>query len=285
MEARILTNLFFAVFFNITSAQNVDIHEIQSPITIELVKPNFITMLNTNHKSNRIGYRFHEHHPIAFGCIPLSNREAGIDTGKISQSENLFKSCDDIFIYEHAIAGYESWTKQKWTYYMAPVHDGIEILLIVETFNEGLPEYYGIQQCFRLGGKTNQEWRREIANAPAFSEYDLWTSDSLQFGSTSLTLIQRNNSWQEIPASHETLGVRTRLGITFDSIRMADNPLPAFVGPYEARMLSPADCLHSVVNIGDIPPYSKRMIRGKIYWFEGKPKDLLQHYYNDFGNK
>ena len=26
----------------------------------------------------------------------------------------------------------------------------------------------------------------------------------------------------------------------------------------------PADCLHTVVNIGDIPPHGKRAVRGKI---------------------
>ena len=44
----------------------------------------------------------------------------------------------------------------------------------------------------------------------------------------------------------------------------------------------PADCLHSIVNIGNIPPFSKKAIRGKIYWFEGNKDSLYNHYKRDF---
>jgi hypothetical protein len=44
----------------------------------------------------------------------------------------------------------------------------------------------------------------------------------------------------------------------------------------------PADCLHSIVNIGDVPPHSKRAIRGKIYWFKGSLQDLAEHWKQDF---
>jgi len=44
----------------------------------------------------------------------------------------------------------------------------------------------------------------------------------------------------------------------------------------------PADCLHAIVNIGGIPPHSRRAIRGKIYWFAGDKRDLLKHFQCDF---
>ena len=49
------------------------------PIHIELVRPNFITISNDLHKNNRIGYRFHEHEPITYGEVPLSERAADIN--------------------------------------------------------------------------------------------------------------------------------------------------------------------------------------------------------------
>lgn len=44
----------------------------------------------------------------------------------------------------------------------------------------------------------------------------------------------------------------------------------------------PADCLHTVVNIGCIPRHSKRAIRGKIYWFRGTKIDLAKRFQRDF---
>jgi predicted amidohydrolase len=116
-----------------------------------------------------------------------------------------------------------------------------------------------------------------------------------------------------IPASENTLGARTAVGMAIDHLRSQGN-LPEKVGPYEAEMLNavgsgliartdaksqwvcgiywentshvtdhhPADCLHSIINIGNIPPYSSRVVRGKIYWFKGSLSDLSVHYQRDF---
>ena len=35
-----------------------------------------------------------------------------------------------------------------------------------------------------------------------------------------------------------------------------------------------ADCMHTVFNIGNIPAHSRRLLRGKIYWFRGNLNDL-----------
>jgi hypothetical protein len=196
---------------------------------------------------------------------------------------------------------------------MTPVQDGIEILMVIETFGEGLPEYYGVQQCFRMGGKTNAEWRREIANSPAFSEYDLWNSQSAAAEKKSLTYVLRGKQWHNLPAKEGTIGARTPTGIALDNLRTEGNPT-SIVGPYEAAMLEPidnglitrmdlseswvggivwqnashvtnhhpADCLHSIVNIGNIPPFSKKAIGGKIYWFKGNKDSLYTHYKKDF---
>ena len=282
-----------------------------SPIKIELAQPGFATFTNEAHPENRIGYRFHEHHPIRYGHAPLSNQEANINMENIDKLESDFSSRDNVFVYSHKIEKNEYWVEQIWRYYLQPVRDGLEILMVVQTYEEGLPEYYGIQQCFRMSGHTNEEWRKRIANTPAFSEYDLWEKDSLN--RRSLTYILRDNKWEVLPALIETVGARTPLGIEIDNLR-TDNNLMSEVGPYKAKMLNPidnglitrtdidgrwicgiywqgtshvtnhhpADCLHSIVNIGNIPPYSKKAIRGKIYWYKGSKDSLLKHFKMDF---
>ncbi|MCK5464212.1 MAG: hypothetical protein KAI95_14390, partial [Bacteroidales bacterium] len=144
----------------------------KSIIRISMQQPNFATMINALHKGNRIGYRFHEHSPISYGSIPVSNKAANINIERVKTLEDSYMSSSNVFIYEHKIEKDSLWSKQDWTYYLKPVHDGVEMLLVIQTYDEGLPEYYGVQQCFRMSGETNQEWRKEIANTPAFSEYD-----------------------------------------------------------------------------------------------------------------
>ena len=283
---------------------------INSPISIELVRDNFITISNEEHKGNRIGYRFFEHSPLSYGATPLSVSEANINIERNQKQINSFHN-QKAFTYKHEIPKDEDWSRQDWTFHMLPVKDGIEILLEIETFEEGLPEYYGVQQCFRMSGKTNAEWRRTIAETPAFSEYDLWKNSSNQ--NESLSHMFAGDKWIKLPASQTTVGARTHLGNAIDHLRTNGN-LPSKVGPYEAEMIRtigtglvtrtdvagkwvsgiywentshvtdhhPADCLHSIVNIGNIPPFSTRIIRGKIYWFEGTLNELQAHHKKDF---
>jgi predicted amidohydrolase len=284
-----------------------------SPITIELIRENFATISNLQHPGNRVGYRFHEHTPIVYGAVPLSEEEANIDRAMIETQVNDLKHKPGLFTYEHVISKTSEWSRQEWTYHMLPVEDGLEILLVVETFEEALEEYYGVQQCFRMSGKTNEKWRQEIANTPAFSEYDLWKNQEPDQEKPSLTYVRRNDAWETLPATESTVGARTPLGTGIDYLRSNSNP-PDKVGPYEAEMLEPidiglitrtdkkekwicgifwensshitnhhpADCIHSIINIGNIPPYSMRAIKGKIYWFEGVKDDLYDRFKNDF---
>jgi predicted amidohydrolase len=286
----------------------------QSPLHIELVRPNFITISNDLHSANRIGYRFHEHEPILYGRIPLSEREANIIPENVNALIDSFKTSPGVFTYMNKIEKSAHWVKQDWTYRMVPTDDGIEILLEIQTYEEGLPEYYGVQQCFRMSGITNETWRQEIAQTPAFSEYDLWKKEG-NGQKTSLTHVMRNNQWEALPAEDKCVGARTPLGMALDHLR-TDGNLMDEVGPYKARMLNPidhalitrtdinnswlsgiyweqtshvtdhhpADCIHSIINIGNIPPRSRKVLRGKIYWFEGSKDDLQHHFRKDFLN-
>ncbi|MBN1342651.1 MAG: hypothetical protein JXQ73_08230 [Phycisphaerae bacterium] len=290
----------------------------KSPITVELVRGNgFATFTNRAQPDNRIGYRFHEHTPITHGNVPAANKDADIDPDATAKLESSFARRPDVTVNRIKVDE-KDWTPQVWTFYLVPVADGIDMLLVVETADLGLNAYYGVQQCFRMSGKTNAEWRRTIAETPAFSEYDLWKGEATNADSkTSLTHVLRKGKWQVLPAGADTVGARTPLGLRIDSQRTGGKleTMPK-VGPYEARMLEPidsglitradrqgtwvcgiywdrtshvtdhhpADCLHAIVNIGGIPPKSKRAVRGKIYWFKGTLDDLRERWGRDFSH-
>ena len=302
-----------AVLRETTSGDSVSPTRRTSPITAEH-DGIFVTFTNCLHADNRIGYRIFEHTPIVFGKVPQNVQKAGIDLTQIAKLEKTFSERPGIVTIEHRI-NEDHWIRQNWTFYLAPSDDGIDLLLIVDTFDEGLPSYYGIQQCFRMSGHTNSLWRQKIAKTLAFSEYDLWAKEKDQLDKTSLTWVRRNGEWQTLPAIKETVGARTPLGLLIDNKR-TKGKLMSKVGPYEAKMLEPvddglitrsnlegtwisgifwegtshltnhhpADCLHSIVNIGGIPRHSRRAVRGKIYWFSGTKVDLAKRFKHDFPN-
>jgi hypothetical protein len=127
--------------------------------------------------------------------------------------------------------------------------------------------------------------------------------------------VLRGRRWELLPAKDEAVGARTPLGVRIDKARGAGDPdLVRTIGPYEAEVLPPvdcglitradsggrwvcgifwertshvtdhhpADCLHSIVNIGGVPPHSRRAIRGKIYWFKGSLDNLFRRWHRDF---
>ncbi len=282
-----------------------------SPITAKQDRI-FVTFTNRLHPNNRIGYRLFEHTPIVYGQVPQNVREAGIDVAEPAKLEKAFSERPGVLTIKHRIDE-EHWIRQDWTLYIVPEKDGINLLLIVEAFDEGLPSYYGVQQCFRMSGRTNSAWRQKIAKTPAFSEYDFWADEKEPPEGASLSWIRRKGRWQKLPATRETVGARTPLGVLIDNQRTQGESMGK-VGPYEAKMLEPiddglvtranvegtwvsgifwegtshvtnhhpADCLHAIVNIGGIPPRTKRVIRGKIYWFRGTKDDLVEHFQQDF---
>jgi hypothetical protein len=269
-----------------------------------------------HHPGNRIGYRFFEHTPMVHGAVPRDNREAGIDAETEARLLKEFAARPGVLRHEVAVTGKE-WAPQKWTFYLLPVQDGIDMLLHVEAGATGLNSYYGVQQCFRLGGETNAAWRQEIARTPAFSEYDYW-QELKKAGREpeSLTWVRRRGVWERLPAGEATAGARTPLGLEQDTQRTGgDLAAMPRVGPYDAVMLAPvddglitradrernwvggifwqrtshvtvhhpADCLHSIVNIGGIPPGGARVLRGRIYWRAGGLEELGRRWAAEFG--
>jgi len=284
----------------------------EGPITVEVIG-DYATFTNRDHPGNRIGYRFHEHTPLVYGDVPQSGQETQQAGPPVELQLKQFRNCPGVKTHCKRVTE-DGWIPQTWTFYLAPVQDGIEMLLLVETEDAGLPEFYGIQQCFRMGGVTNAEWRQKYARTPAFSEYGLW-AETPDAAKPSLTWVLRSGALQQLPACKDTVGCRTRYGEGIDARRSGGHlESMTHVGPYNARMLEnadsglifrtspdrtwscgvywertthltdhhPADCLHAIVNIGGVPPHSKRILHGKIYWLSGPGEELVRHCQHDF---
>ena len=299
--------LLVAILALCVSAAGAD----SNPIHIELFAE-FAAFTNRDHPGNRIGYRFHEHTPLTYGEIPMTNAKTW--AGNAPPDADRFKARPGVKSFHRRVTE-AGWIPQDWTFHLAPAADGIEMLLVVKTGEVGLPEFYGVQQCFRLTGLSNEAWRQKYARTAAFSEYDSWKAAEPGAEPTSLTWVLRNGSLRQLPPGKETVGCRTPYGEVLDTRRSGGQlDTLEFIGPYRARMLGtsegglllrtsldrkwstgifwertthlsdhhPADCLHAIVNIGGIPPHGQRILRGKIYWLAGTGETLLEHWRKDF---
>jgi len=207
------------------------------------------------------------------------------------------------------------WVPQDWSFYLAPVTNGIELPFVVKTGEVGLPEFYGVQQCFRRTGTANEAWQQKYARTAAFSEHDLWQDPPAGAELLSLTGALRNGSVKFFPAGKETAGCRTPYGESLDRWRSGGQlDTLEHVGTYNVRMLwtgdtglilrtspdrkwstglywertthlsdhHPADFLQAIVNLGGMAPNSQRVLRGKIYWLAGPGETLVKHWREDF---
>ncbi len=249
-----------------------------STLKVELSTSAISKIINQKYLSDQIELRVPEHAPLQWGSVPLSAREANIDTAKISSIIKKLKTREDVLIYKHEIPQDDIWSHQTWTYYMTPVEDGVEIVLLVETFRQGLPEFFGVQQSACLVNNKK---------------------------SASLSFVRRDGRWIELAGTEQTVTVPTPIGIAIDKlmstsdfkimqnsvddglIARADSQEGWICGMYwegTSHLLNDpaADCLQSVVNIGNIPPFAKRMLRGKLYWCKGDKDDLAMHFKRDF---
>jgi hypothetical protein len=199
------------------------------------------------------------------------------------------------------------------------VEDGIDAWMWLEPAHE-MSGSFLVQQCLRYSGASNTDKRHRSAFVPELSEFDLWErgdmrslSYILQSGSwtrvdplvsfAKQTLVKQ--TWEYI--STEKSDVRERFytpagvalaetaGVAVEGRRRIPNGLiaresadaKAISGMYwerttEVAVHHPADCLHSVVDLGPTSAGKPRVVRGKIYWFKGTKEDLLAHWKRDF---
>jgi hypothetical protein len=278
-------------------------------------KETFVALSNPLHPGNRIGYRFLEHLPIAFGAIPESGAVESI-SAEAERREKTFAAREGVFLKSIGVKE-QGWAPQTWRLYFAPRQDGFDLLWVVETKDQGLNEFYSAQQCFRLTGRTNKGWRRNICEAPTFSEYDWWAAEQAGGKSrSSLSFVRRGGAWAALPAVEGHVACRTPMGRAMDAVRSggevskitglppygptrfepdADNGLAVrtsadgqwVCGLYWDRATHianhhPADCLHLFVNLGPLPPHSKRAIRGRVYWLAGSKEEVLRQWEEEF---
>ena len=276
----------------------------------------FLSLLNKAHPGNRIGYRLQEYEPIAYGDIP-EKPQKDMETVTANALEKQYAGRAGVFVYTVDLTGRKDWSPQSWTYYIVPVADGFEMLWVIATKDKGLNEYYSAQQCFRFSGMTNRPWRRAIAESPAFSEYDLWAKqDAGGQPRSGLSFVRRDNKWASIPPVEKHIVCRTPVGLQMDLKRssgdltkiaeMKPGFSPRQASRFEADVDSglvirssadnswvcalywehtthisdhhPADCLHTFVNLGPMPPESKRAIRGRIYWMKASKDELFERW-------
>lgn len=280
----------------------------------------FISLVNQAHPGNKIGWRLWEYEPIAYGEIP-EKPEKNAETIAAIALERQYAARPGVFMYTVDVSSRKSWSPQSWTYYIVPTADGFDMLWVITTAEIGLNEYYLAQQCFRFSGRTNSQWRRTIAESPDFSEYDLWKmQDDGNKPRSSLSFVRRNGKWESIPPIKEEVVCRTPAGLKIDTARSGGNLAKvAEMKPSFTRQGSPrfeadidcglmarsdvnnkwvcgiylehtthisdhhaADCLHTYVNIGPIPPHGKRAIRGKIYWMKASKDNLFTLWQKDW---
>ena len=280
----------------------------------EWTRKGFVSLLNPAHPGNRIGYRFFEHVPFVHGEIgPAADQT----TEEAEALEKQYASRPGVHVHGAEVTD-KSWAKQNWTFYIAPRSGGFDLLWVVAAGEVGLNEFYVAQQCFRMSGKTNREWRQKIALTPAFSEYDHWAEqEASDEARTSLSHVRRNGRWEALPAVDEHVVCRTPAGVTMDTGRsggdmsridgMAPYDPSQFLPDVDCGMATradkdgrwncglfwerathvsnhhPADCLHLFVNLGPLSAHGKRAIRGRIYWMEGSKDDLFARWEEEFG--
>ncbi len=299
------------LFFALTGCESIISAQKQNtiPTSVGFPPPReklYASMLNRYHPGNRVGYLLFENQPLVHGAVPKSS-ERHVETITANALERQYAARPDVFVHtvnvKNMMDGWV-WVPMTWTYYFVPVADGFDILHVIETKDEGLNEYYVAQQCFRMSGKTAKNWRRRIAETPVFSEYDLWAELKAKgLPKKSLSFIRRNNKWEEMPADEPRNSYRTSLGVKMDTARLTGHRLEPQIdcglttrtnlegdwvcGLYWQRTTQitnhhPADCLHSFVNIGPLPPNSKRAIRGKIYWMKSSKGDMFNRWQSDW---
>ncbi|MCX5759282.1 MAG: hypothetical protein NTU83_12390 [Candidatus Hydrogenedentes bacterium] len=135
----LMVALMLSGFAGVSTAEEI------SPVTVSVREGNgYASFTNRLHPGNRIGYRFHEHTPLVWGVPPDNTSAAGINHEEVAKLVKAFAGRCGVQSFSLSIEDAD-WAKQRWTYYLAPVDDGIEMLWIVETFDAGLNGYYGVQ--------------------------------------------------------------------------------------------------------------------------------------------
>ncbi|MBN2013322.1 carbon-nitrogen hydrolase family protein [candidate division KSB1 bacterium] len=258
-----------------------------SGLQITSVGDRSVVIANKKQPSEKISFVLNEQTPVRWGDVPLSTREANLDTARLSIMIRDLQAHPNVIVKQFDIPKNRELPHLRWTLFMNSVDDGVDITWLIETFREGLPEFYGVQPGLLLS-ESQFAGKKQSRVASAL----------------------RDGQWRAIPAQQQSVAAPTPLGLAVDAL-MADENVNGLQG---AVQISPVDCgliakkaaneknvcamywentshviaesstesLKAIVNIGNIPPFVKRVVRGKIYWVDGTADDVMDHFIGDF---
>lgn len=200
------------------------------------------------------------------------------------------------------------------------VEDGIDTWMWLEPARE-IAGSFIVQQCLRYSGAGNTDKRHRSAFVPELSEFDLWDHGDMRSlsyirqgeswtridpmfdfakQSTHKTALEyvSNQDGRDIRERFFTpvgAALSEKAGVAVEGRRRIPNGLviressdgKTISGMYwertaEVAVHHPADCLHSIVDLGPTSAKKPHVVRGKIYYFQGTRDDLLAHWKRDF---
>jgi hypothetical protein len=176
--------------------------------------------------------------------------------------------------------------------HFGPAENGMWMCMRM-TAHVDIPGAYGVQQCLRLGGVTNQEWRQRIAMTTALSEFD---RQARVDPNRSLTWARRDGTWLRFPVQHATYhtppgqslaGDKTDGAVDYGLIVRQSADEQCSAGMYWERTACianrhPADCVHAVVDFGPLAQGESRTVRGRFYFVDGPKEELFAAWMKDF---
>lgn len=190
--------------------------------------------------------------------------------------------------------GHDNRGEQTREFFFKPEDNGVAMWMRVTT-REPVPGAWGVQQCLRYSGLTNQEWRQKVGRIPFLSEFDYQANCQ---PNQSLSFVRRGGEWLNFPvqltwfhtpAGSVLLEDRSSGQIDHGLILRESADQKFASGMYWERTAyvsnrHHADCLHSLVDFGPLAVGEHRTVRGKFYFVEGTKDDLLAAWRSDFPN-
>jgi hypothetical protein len=279
-----------------------------------------VTFFWKNNPHFYVGYRFVEHSPEII-ATPLSHDESllGYLTNngpEITTEKVVLEKCDPwdknwitqyverdardniqlsfkTFIDGSAWAcSYDLGGAQKREFFFNTVETGVIITMRLTT-DVPIPGAFCVQQCLRMTGNTNKEWRRRVALTPFLSEFDTQAQGNPNL---TLTYVRKEDSWLRFPVSHTKYHTHAGLPLLMSNsggqidhgliVRESQDEKYS-AGMYWERTAyvsnrHPADCIHACIDMGPLRVDEQRTVHGKFYFIEGPKDKLLKIWQSDF---
>ena len=296
------------------------IGKLKPMVVLSNVNQQCATFFWKNNPNFYFGYRFIEHTPeilqtpllninglpiSTFGTMPVLNDEL-LSTEESDPWQKNWMSqyvehdpSDNVHLsFKTDLDGsawccvFDSSGLQRREYFFEPVECGINMWMKVMT-TEQLTGAFCVQQCLRMTGITNKEWRRHVALTPFLSEFDTQAQNDPNL---TLTYARKEGKWLRFPVSHTKY--HTPLGLPLlmsKSGGQIDHGLIVresqdekyCAGMYWERTAyvsnrHPADCIHASVDFGPLNSGEERTVHGKFYFIEGNKDELLKSWQSDF---